>query len=1092
MRYLVFILVLFSVALAAPPQIVLNDFTGGLDTKTNPLNLQPKFATICTNIDLSRNGGAISPRKGYLNLLPGQDSVWGNAPTIGIFAFRRADGVRRICGITSQPGDTSLNYWANDSPTLNDSSNCVGGQGAACDSITRADTDSSGYGYFLASPGLPAIPPGSGSMYYLQDVASRVLYEYVYQGVTPHWTYWNDRAYMTNGRQRPLVFHPYNEFGRDGYVRELVPLTPGEPLIIPLDVDGNLNGEYFYMIGHSGSCGEALGDDKIKNGSGDFEAWTGNLPDDWDTLANTTGFIAEETHVDSVLVGNSALRLTTPTSSGFFPKGVNITIETDADSAWVVSAWIHKTTRGGSFGIHVKDTINGTFLNGINIFDSTGEYVNYEIDVIPRSDRDSIELYLQFNFGLNDTVYVDSVTVRATETKRFAVVTKPVVANNENVFLTHFPWQTIVAGCAFDDAAYDVMDLNIYRTKANPGKIDANDKFWLIDTKSFTDKIEIDTFTYIDTLPDDSLGSGSWITSITIDTLAIGRDESRVLTGVRVGAPTYVDSAQFDGNMFSTDLSANETFIKTSYICTYFDSLINAESDSSRSLHIFRDQTNDTSGYKIGLPPLPGGKTRLTRRLYKSYQYSTTIPKDSVTRVVDTTFIVDWSMRKVAETQNEHRNQGVSDFYTAIRKIEFILQDETGVLISPPYNKWQADLGDHIIKYRVKFKRIVPHPNTDSVKVDTTTTIYRHLDEIKGSDSIYVDTIGFDSIIKAKAYANLEAPFDLKYITSFQDRLWGSSGSRLYWTYLDTGSSWGSYRNVLLDDDDGDEITAILPMRDYVRVFKNYSQYIVFPGNEFEYERRETIEQLGCIASHSALAYQNGVFYLSHQGVIREQGSDFRDKGSSFGKISEPINNILMNRTTEALRNIVFKVHKEQLRVSIPDSDTTFVYDLINGAWYIWSYAFAQAIPYDTLTANSKNRSPSSELVFITGEDDIHYKADTTSFDDVDSIQIHYRTAPLLISEAFHEISQIGLFIESNDTAYLNIKLYDAEGDSVWHHGIDTLIRRYENHGVLVDGSHYFQLDITDSISNATWFTDSLAIQRISIWVNRKEGLDIE
>jgi len=64
---------------------------------------------------------------------------------------------------------------------------------------------------------------------------------------------------MTNGLQRPLGFQPYNEIGADGYVSELVPLTPGEPLIVPMNVEGNLNGEYYYMISHGSYCGEPPG-----------------------------------------------------------------------------------------------------------------------------------------------------------------------------------------------------------------------------------------------------------------------------------------------------------------------------------------------------------------------------------------------------------------------------------------------------------------------------------------------------------------------------------------------------------------------------------------------------------------------------------------------------------------------------------------------------------------------------------------------------------------------------------------------------------------------------------------------------------------
>lgn len=1058
----IFILLIPLVLFAQPePNIVINDFSGGLNTNTSLLRLKPNQGNIFLNWDIGE--GYLTKRKGYMQLLPllagpwpAGDTLAGDDPTIGLFAFRRADGVRRICGIVSQAGDTS-----------------------------GASSDSTGLGWFLASPGLVAFPPGSGAYYYFQEDVSRRYYNYVYQGVTPHWTYWNDRVYMTNGRQRPLVFHPYNEFGQDGYVRELVPLTPGEPLIVPLDVTGNLNGEYFYMIGHSSSCGEALSANKVTNG--DLESWTGNLPDNWDTLANTTGFIVQET--DSVKNGSSSLRLTSASGAGFYPKGIRQTIETDADSSWQVSAWVHNTTNGGgTFSIIARDTINGNVLNFVLISDSTGQFIKYQFDVLPRPGRDSIELYLQVNRGVSDTIYFDSINVQATQVKRFAVVTKPVIANNENVLLTNFPWQTIVAGCAFGDAAYDVLDINIYRTKANPGEITTSDKFWLVDTKSFTDKVQIDTFTYIDTLSDDSFGNGSFVTSITIDSLPIGRDLSLVLTGVRVGAPTYVsnDSLSNGTNIFNTVTIANETFLRTSYICTYYDTLINAESDSGRSLHIFKAANENM--YHIGLPPLPGGKTHLTRRLWKSYQTITTRQKDSVTRILDTTITVNWSMRKVIELGG--RGTSTSDdrgaFLTAIRKIEsFIDYWGSAVSIDPPYNKWQADFGGHTIPYRLKIRETTPHPNPDSVFIDTTETMYRLIAEIPKSDSVFVDSILYDSTIRGKPYASVQAPFNLNYVTSFRDRLWGSVGSKLYWSYLDTGSVWGSFRNLLLGEDDGDEITAIIAKENYMKIYKNFSQFAVFAGNEFEFERSWVVTGVGCIAPHSAISTESGMFYLSHKGLIREEASVHRERVASYGIISEPINNILLNRTTDALRKAYSYVHNNKYHLAFSDIDTTFVYHLKVGGWTIYDYAVEQAIPYDTLTENTKNRIPSTELVFINGENDQLYKADTTSKDKIliggtggNIINTKYRSAPFGIGAQRSSVNKMGLWRGSNDaTGLINIKLINAEGDTVYSNRIDTVATRYDMHGVGAVSSNYFQWEISDSL------LDSLAIDRIDTWI---------
>ena len=1060
-KYIIIFVLLLVVGVVAQ-DISITDF-GGLNTNTSVLKLKPHQGNYCLNLDVGK--GYLTKRKGYLQLLPvdtwpAGDTLAGDAPNIGILGFRRADGVRRICGIASQSGDT-----------------------------TGASIDSTGLGWFLASPGLP-ISGQAPPYYWLREGAQWRYYNYVYQGETPFWTYWHDNCYMTNGRQRPLVFHPYNEMGGDGYVRELVLLTPGEPLIVPMEGTGNLNGEYYYMIGHSEGYGGSFGADKIKDGSGDFEDWTGNLPDDWDTLPHATGFIVEET--DSVFTGSSALRLTT-NMSGWL-TGCRVTVETDADSAWVVNFWSHRTTNNGS-GIYlsVSDTIGGNLLAYTSLGGSTGVYINHQLNFLPRAGRDSVEL--SFHIGGNlwnlvsDTVYIDSVTVLATNIRRNAVVTKPVLAFDENVFLTHFLWQTIVAGYTdVTDTAFDTLNIDIYRTKANPGNIDKNDKFWLIESIDLLDKTQIDTLTYIDTLPDDSLGKGSWVTSIAIDTLSLGRDSNLTLTGVRVGAPTYIqsgDGVNDVGHIFVNPIKDSAGVAKTSYICTYYDSLINAESDSSRSLHIYQNE-ND-SVYVIGLPPLPGGKNHLVRRIYKSYDYIIDIPKDSVLGIKDTS-ITFW-----------YGNSGGYDFewklehiYTPKGFITNIINNGYDIFINPDWGShYNTDNWNSWINYSVRYYDV--DTITDETFPETTSTAYKLIGEIKGSDSVFVDSITFDSTQKGKHYFKSEAPYNLNYITSFGDRLWGSVGSRLYWSYLDTSGVWGSFNDIVLDADDGDKITAIIPMRDYVRVFKNMSQYIVYPGAELEYERREMIEDIGCIAPHTALAYQNGVFYLSHQGLIREQGSEYRDRGSKFGVISEPINNILLNRTRDALRKAYGVVHKEKYWLSFADVDTTFVYHLKTGEWSIYDYAIAQATKYDTNAVNSKSITPSGDMVFINGENDQLYKADTsvsdacTILNDTIAygtvITTNYRSAPFSISPDFMGISKFGVWRESNDaTGGADVRIINAEGDTVSTTYVDTIATRYDIHGVNTDGSNYFQIDVSDTT------LDSLAIDRIDLWLY-KQGI---
>ena len=130
------------------------------------------------------------------------------------------------------------------------------------------------------------------------------------------------------------------------------------------------------------------------------------------------------------------------------------------------------------------------------------------------------------------------------------------------------------------------------------------------------------------------------------------------------------------------------------------------------------------------------------------------------------------------------------------------------------------------------------------------------------------------------------------------------------------------------------------------------------------------------------------------------------------------------------------------------------------------------------MAVNSKNRIPSSEMLFITGDDNKIYKADTTAYDSVDATIIsHYRSAPLWTTSDQYTVNKFGLWRESDDdTTGLNIRFYNAEGDSVDYTYVDTIATRYDIHNVHMDKSNYFQIDIIDSL------VDSLAIEQIDVW----------
>ena len=129
-------------------------------------------------------------------------------------------------------------------------------------------------------------------------------------------------------------------------------------------------------------------------------------------------------------------------------------------------------------------------------------------------------------------------------------------------------------------------------------------------------------------------------------------------------------------------------------------------------------------------------------------------------------------------------------------------------------------------------------------------------------------------------------------------------------------------------------------------------------------------------------------------------------------------------------------------------------------------------------------------MLFITGEDDQLYKADTLTKDAVlfngsggTVITTHYRSAPLGISSDKFGIAKFGVWRESNDaTGGFDVRFYDEEGDSVLYQYVDSVARRYNKFLVQPNASGYFQMDVQDTT------VDSLAYDKFDIWVTPRES----
>jgi len=631
-------------------------------------------------------------------------------------------------------------------------------------------------------------------------------------------------------------------------------------------------------------------------------------------------------------------------------------------------------------------------------------------------------------------------------------LTHPVKSDSRGkVMLTNFTSRALDTLLDTTDGEWDSCRLSIYRCTTNVERYTKDIKMWSIFAVDLhpADSI-LDTLRIIDSVPDTLLGTGSYTGTEYPDYVKRGRLSNLNLNNFRVGAPTYIGrniSSDTNDICLPKDTAGDidTTTICVAYMCTYTDTITGYESDSGRNLYVFLQI--DTSGvdtvldsnFVIGIPPVPAGSEYLVRNLYKAYGY--TYARDSmggnVLRGWDTTYIIKWGSR-------------------------------------PIRGRWHATDRDTIL--------------TPIYALDTNFSPYYRLATIEDSTiKYYTDTNTWDSIMSQRdIYYRSGAPVALNYIVPFGDRAWGAEGSDVYYSYLDSGGYWSVFDNIALNKDDGDVITAIVPDRDYINIYKNNSKFILYTDDGINYNRKWIVDGIGCIAPYSMVSYNGNMIYLSSNGVISETGSIYKDKGSSVGIISFNIEN-LIDYTPDQQRTAVGAIKDNKYWLSYPDKDTTYVYDFKTGAWSIYDYAFSQATFYDTV--HSDNIRPAKDMLFITSSSDKIFKADTGILDidgsDSSAIYCNWTSGYIGMSPTIKTISEVGLYTEPDIVDSSNtvaIRIYDS-WNNLRDSAIFTMQQPYEKKSPdRRELGNYFRVKV-DNVSGS----DTLAefnINGIDIWID--------
>lgn len=304
-------------------------------------------------------------------------------------------------------------------------------------------------------------------------------------------------------------------------------------------------------------------------------------------------------------------------------------------------------------------------------------------------------------------------------------------------------------------------------------------------------------------------------------------------------------------------------------------------------------------------------------------------------------------------------------------------------------------------------------------------TFYR-VAQLDASDTNFVDTLNWDSLTAHPTYV-YHSPPPLDGITTLNNRLYGFNGSKLYFSKLDSGGYWGGLDFLGINTDDGDNITAIFPSREVIRVMKNFSSYNVFQDANFNWNRQEVSSSPGCISPFSRSSGDVGNFYLSRRGVELELDGAYLSRTVGVSRPSIMLDNFNKLSLTDK-HNAASIYYSNKYMLSI--GDTTFIYDLERSGWSTWGFRFGSATYYNT--NNGFDYPPSDTMYFVKQNDSSLYRYGSSETDNGATVNIDIITAPFAYSDRFQNISNTGLWVtslESNNPLYVEIQ--NEGGDSL-------------------------------------------------------------
>ena len=164
--------------------------------------------------------------------------------------------------------------------------------------------------------------------------------------------------------------------------------------------------------------------------------------------------------------------------------------------------------------------------------------------------------------------------------------------------------------------------------------------------------------------------------------------------------------------------------------------------------------------------------------------------------------------------------------------------------------------------------------------------------------------------------------------------------SRIYWSTAGTSETFEANSFIEVGGDDGSEITQLLPMGDYIMIFKNDKTYILTGTDTDTFKLHMVSPRFGTRSSSGAVEHKGKAYFFDQSNGVMSYD------GAKFENISEDINDYILKQApfnSESDFRVNVQSLGDRIFVSIPTGsgidefvDRTFIYDVKLKVWTQW------------------------------------------------------------------------------------------------------------------------------------------------------------